>query len=123
MPAGNYNFTIEQGSSFKLALIYKNSNNVAIDLTGWQASLIWLTNLNTNYIYSTNNPDNSLYSFVLNQTTGSISLKIPAKQTKLFEFTTASYYLELVSPSELYLGGGKEIIRLIYGTVTVLPSL
>lgn len=44
MAASKYDFSIEQGTSFKLSLRYKDAAGVPIDLTGWCARLIWKTN-------------------------------------------------------------------------------
>ena len=38
----------------------------------------------------------------------------------MFEFNKAKYDLELESPQDMYVGGGKEIIRLIFGTVKII---
>jgi hypothetical protein len=39
MAASKYDFAIEQGTSFRLSLIYKDVNNTPINLTGWCARL------------------------------------------------------------------------------------
>ena len=44
MAASKYDFAIEQGSSFKLSIIYKDANGIAIDLTNYCARLVWKTN-------------------------------------------------------------------------------
>lgn len=119
MPASKYDFSIEQGASFKLSLIYKDSNNVPIDITNWCARLIWTTEENATQVFSTNNNDHSIYKFTISGTEGKILLQIPANTTNLFSFSKAKYDLELESPEEMYAGGGKEIIRLIYGTIKI----
>lgn len=43
MAAGKYDFSIEQGSSFRIDFIYKDSNKNPVDLTNWCAQLIWKT--------------------------------------------------------------------------------
>ena len=45
MAASQYDFKIEQGSSFRMSLIY-NSNGTAIDLANYCARLVWKTNTN-----------------------------------------------------------------------------
>ena len=40
MGAKLYNFNIEQGTSFRLALTYKDSGDQIIDLTGYCARLV-----------------------------------------------------------------------------------
>ncbi len=38
MSAGNYDFKIEQGTSFRMSLVYKDANGDPIDITNWCAS-------------------------------------------------------------------------------------
>ena len=117
MSAGQYDFSIEQGSSFKLSLIYKNNSQVPIDLTGWCARLIWTTDEGSVQTFSTTNIDYSVYKFEIFGSEGKLLLQIPASTTNLFTFATAKYDLEIESPNEMYAGGGNEIIRLLYGTI------
>lgn len=117
MPASQYDFSIEQGSSFKLSLIYKNNSQVPIDLTGWCARLIWTTDEGSVQTFSTTNVDYSVYKFEIFGSEGKLLLQIPATTTNLFTFATAKYDLEIESPNEMYTGGGNEIIRLLYGTI------
>lgn len=120
MAASKYDFSIEQGSSFKLSLVYKDDNNNPIDLTNWCARLTWKTNTNTTQTFSTENIDYSVYKFIIEANIGKITLLIPATTTNSFLFNTAKYDLELQSDDDLYTGGGKSIIRLLYGTVTIV---
>lgn len=119
MPASKYDFSIEQGTSFKLALTYKDSNNTPIDITNWCARLIWKTEDEVTQIFSTTNIDHSIYKFEIIGTDGKLLLQIPANTTNGFVFNKAKYDLELESPHDMYNGGGKEIIRLIFGTVKI----
>jgi hypothetical protein len=119
MPASKYDFSIEQGSSFRLSLVYKDSNNNAIDLTGWCARLIWTTNKNVTQTFISTNIDFSTYKFTIEELIGKLTLLIPADTTNSFNFNTAKYDLELQSDDDLYVGGGKNIIRLLYGTITI----
>ena len=65
MAAGKYDFTIEQGSSFKLSLIYKDSSEIPINITGWCARLIWTTSKGIVQVFSTTNVDYTLYKFTI----------------------------------------------------------
>ena len=47
-------------------------------------------------------------------------MQFPASVTNNFLFDSAKYDLELESPSAMYTGGGKEIIRLIFGGVKII---
>ena len=120
MAASKYDFSIEQGSSFKLSLVYKDDNNNPIDLTNWCARLTWKTNTNTTQTFSTENIDYSVYKFSIEPLIGKITLMIPASTTNSFLFNAAKYDLELQSDDDLYVGGGKYIIRLIYGTINIV---
>ncbi len=119
MPASQYNFAIEQGSSFRMNLIYKDDNGNIIDLTNWCARLTWVTNRNTTQVFNTTNLDYSVYKFTITGNEGKISLLIPAETTNNFEFNTAKYDLELQSPDDLYVGGGKYTTRILYGVISI----
>jgi len=119
MGASKYDFTIEQGSSFKLALVYKDSNGDPMDLTNWCARLIWTTNNNINQTFITTNTDYSVYKFTIEPDNGRLVLMIPPETTNSFTFNTAKYDLELQSDEAFYSGSGNDIIRLLYGSVTV----
>lgn len=119
MAASKYDFTIEQGSSFKLALVYKDSNGNPVDLTNWCARLTWTTNNNVNQTFITTNSDYSIYKFIIEPANGRLVLMIPPETTNTFSFNTAKYDLELQSDEDFYSGSGKDIIRLLYGSITV----
>jgi hypothetical protein len=120
MPASKYDFSIEQGTSFKLSLIYKDSTGTPINISNWCARLIWITDEGVTQVFSTNNNDYSIYKFTIDGSAGRILLQIPAATTNSFTFLKAKYDLELESPEDMYVGGGKEIIKLIYGTVKIV---
>lgn len=120
MPASKYDFSIEQGTSFKLSLTYKDPNGNPIDINNWCARLIWITDEGITQAFSTNNTDHSIYKFTIDGSNGKLLLQLPAATTNLFTFLKAKYDLELESPNDMYSGGGKEIIRLIYGTIKIV---
>jgi len=119
MPASQYDFTIEQGSSFRLSIVYKDSNGNPIDLTNWCARLVWTTNANINQTFISTNIDYSIYKFTIEALLGKLTLLIPPSTTNGFTFNTAKYDLELQSDEDFYNGGGKDKIRLLNGTVTI----
>lgn len=119
MAASKYDFTIEQGSSFKISLIYKDQNGNPINLTGWCARLIWKTNTNITQTFSSDNIDHNVYKFTIDDPNGKLTLMMPSSTTNSFNFNTAKYDLELQSPDDLYAGGGKFTTRLLFGTVSV----
>lgn len=119
MAATKYDFNIEQGSSFRLSLVYKDANGDPIDLTNWCARLVWITDKNASQTFITTNLDYSVYKFSIDALLGKLSLMIPADTTNNFTFDTAKYDLELQSDDDFYVGGGKNIIRILYGTITI----
>ena len=120
MAASKYDFSIEQGTSFKISLIYKDSEGNPINLTNWCARLIWKTNNGNTQTFATDNLDYSVYKFTLDEPAGKLTLLIPADTTNSFNFTTAKYDLELQSPDDLYDGGGKYTTRLLFGTINLV---
>lgn len=120
MAASKYDFAIEQGTSFKISLIYKDANGDPINLTNWCARLIWKTNTNITFVFSSENPDHNVYKFEIDPSAGKLTLMIPSNTTNSFNFNTAKYDLELQSPDDLYSGGGKYTTRLLFGTVTIV---
>lgn len=127
MPAAEYNFSIDQGSSFRLSAIYKNANEEVINITNWCARLVMKTeykdiakkSLSTTKIYSTTNIDYTLYKFYIDGPNGKIVLLLPSDVTNSFDFDSAKYDLELQSPDEFYADGGNYTIRLLYGVITI----
>ena len=121
MAASLYDFNIEQGSSFKLTLIYKDANNNPVDIRNWCARITWTTNIGDTTTFTTENSDSSLYKFeIVNDDSGTIIWEIPADKTNLYTFKNAKYDFELQSATDIYTGGGKFTSRILYGTATIL---
>lgn len=118
MSAGNYDFKIEQGTSFTLSLIYKDSTGNPVNLTGWCARLVWKSNSGTE-TFSTET-SNSDYRFDIDEINGKLILQFPASTTNNFSFTNAKYDLELQSSDDFYNGGGKYTTRLLSGTISIV---
>lgn len=119
MAAGKYDFVIEQGTSFKLAFIYRDSTGNPVDLTDWCARLIWKTSSGNTQIFTTSNIDLSVYKFYIDGPEGKVVLLLPANTTNNFTFSEAKYDLELQSPDDLYNGGGKYTVRVLVGTIAI----
>ena len=77
MPATKYDFSIEQGTSFRLAITYKDSSKNPIDITDYCARLVWITNTGQTQVFSTENTDFSLYKFTVGGVNGQIILMLP----------------------------------------------
>lgn len=120
MAATKYNFKIEQGSSFRLSLVYKDNNNNIIDLSNYCARLTWKTNYGDDFTFTSTNVDYSLYKMNIDGPSGTITLLIPASTTNNYSFDEAKYDLELQSPQDLYSGGGKYTIRILYGSIAII---
>jgi hypothetical protein len=120
MAASRYDFSIEQGSSFALSIVYKDGDGNIIDLTGYCARLTWKTNNGTTQVFSSLNMSSSEYSFSINVALGKIAFMLPAETTNNLDFKTAKYDLELQSDTDLYVGGGKQTDRILYGLISVV---
>ncbi|NBX98200.1 hypothetical protein EBQ81_05060 [bacterium] len=120
MAAKQYDFSIEQGSSFRLSLTYKDANDAIIDLTGYCARLTLKVSNNEYKVFTTLNNDYSEYKFVIDAAQGGLTLLLPASTTNNYTFSNAKYDLELQSPVDLYNGGGKQTIRVLYGTISIV---
>ncbi len=126
MPAGTYNFTIEQGASFGLSLTYANSSGVPIDLSGFQcARMQWNANDGSIHQFTTSNTNNNLYLFEFGTplSSGIINFKLPASITGGYDFNSATYDMELESYAVFYSGGGPQVIRLLQGSITIEPEI
>jgi hypothetical protein len=120
MAASKYDFAIEQGTSFKLSLIYKDANGTPVNLTDWCARIVWKTNTGIIQTFSSDNIDHSVYKFTIDDTHGKLTLLLPVSTTNGFNFNTAKYDLELQSPEDIYAGGGKYTTRLLFGTISIV---
>jgi hypothetical protein len=120
MAASKYDFAIEQGTSFKISLIYKDADGNPVNLTNWCARLIWKTNTNMTQVFSSDSTDYGVYKFIIDPIVGKLTLMIPSVTTNSFAFNSAKYDLELQSPDDLYGGGGKYTTRLLFGTVSIV---
>lgn len=121
MPAATYNFSIEKGTAFVISFEYQNNNNAPINLTNWVARLRWKEDQAEPTIRTfVTTTRNSLYEFTIQPLIGKILLKIPASQTAQYNFTRATYDLELQEPNDLYDGGGKKVFRILEGSITLI---
>jgi hypothetical protein len=122
MAATQYDFKIEQGSSFRMSLIYKDSDGNPIDLTNYCARLVWKTNTNKTQSFTTENVDFTKYKFYIESAVdGKLTLLFPANTTNVFDFTSAKYDLELQDKnSQLYTGGGAETFRILFGNINIV---
>ena len=120
MSAQQYNFSIEQGSSFELTITYTDNNGSPIDLTGWCGRIVVSRDDNIIDTFLTTNVDLSLYKFSMDAPNGKLFLQIPATTTNEYVYNIGKYDLELESDQDIYSGGGKDIKRLLYGDITII---
>ena len=107
---------IEQGATVNISLAYKDSNNIPVDLTGYNARMKirdnYADSATTTYfaLSSSLAPDGT--GITLGGTSGTIGIFISAASTSVVSFDTAYYDLELVTGS-----ANPIVTRLIQGTV------
>lgn len=122
MAAGNYSFTIEQGTTVNLEVQYTDVDNLPIDLTGYtgrmQIKSGFANDRPTTYATLTSTlADNGTGLNFSGSTgemplaSGSIGVYISAEDTSAFTFTKAKYDLEITS--------GSVVTRLLEGVVTL----
>jgi hypothetical protein len=120
MAAGKYNFTIEQGTTVKLDLAYKDASGSAINLTGYSGRMQirpdYADNTTTSYIYLSSSlaADGTGLNFSgsngLNPpASGTIGINISAVSSSALNFETAYYDIEIES--------GSIVTRLLQGTI------
>jgi hypothetical protein len=109
MPAGRYNFTIEQGTTFTLNLQYKDSNGVPVDLTGYYGRMQIRPSVSSDTVYltlsSSLNSDGTGLNFsgsngTFPPSSGSIGIHIASCTSSMLNFDGQAYYdLEIYSGS------------------------
>jgi len=112
MAAGIYNFTIEQGATFRRTFKYKNSEGTAINLSGHAVRMQLRTSINaTDTIISLTETQNTNDSVITvgGASNNEIEVVISATDTAAMSFDTAVYDLEI----EL----SQEVTRLLQGKV------
>ena len=113
MTAGIYNTTIDQGSVWSVVLVYTDSNNTPVNLTGYTAAMQLRQNYNSDVADLTLTTANGGISIV--GATGTITINATATQTGLLDPGFYVYDLELTS--------GSNISRLIQGQLTVAEQV
>ncbi len=111
MPAGLYNFTIEQGATFSKTFTYKDAAGVPVNITGFSVRMM------ARREYGDATPLISLSTTlggitITEGAAGQFRLDISATGTAALDFTQARYDLEIVD-----LAG--RVIRLLQGTITL----
>ena len=113
MTAGIYNFTIDQGSTWTLQLVYNDPQGAPINLTGYTAKMQVRRKFDSATAVLTLSTSNGGISITGN--TGTINLIATDEQTGVIEGGLYVYDLELEN--------GGAITRLIQGQVTISPQV
>ena len=112
MAAGTYDIFIEQGATFVKGILWKDSTNVPVNLTGYTARMQFRPSVNSNTVYFSCTTENG--RITLGGALGTINISINADDTAEFEFISAVYDLELESASGFvtrFLEGGVEVSK------------
>lgn len=121
--AANYNFVIEQGSTFYMSFQYTDNLGTIINLTNYQARIsIQPTSPTGDLITYMSDNEDSNYSLLVNGDSGTITWRIPSTTTEGFTFSQAVYDFDLKAPNEVYPGSGSQIIKLLKGTIDIVPG-
>jgi hypothetical protein len=94
--AKDVNFDIIQGDSFILQVDYKDTSNVAINLTGYTATCKVKDSFGGNITCAT---ITEISGITINAVNGTILLNFTPTQTKKFTMPRASFQLQLVAPN------------------------
>lgn len=113
MAAGTYHMKIEKGSTLSLVLTYTDSNDAAIDLSGYAARMQVRKRMNDSNAILEATTENGYLA--LGGNAGTVTVSIPASVTATLDTVEAVYDIELVN--------GSIVTRLIEGTVEVSPEV
>lgn len=114
MTAATHNITIEQGATFTLNLVYKDSAGTPINLSGYSARMQIRRTYTSPSALATFTTQNG--RIVLGTSSGTVAVKGDAALTAALAAKTAVYDLELVNPA-------GDVTRLIRGAVTITPEV
>jgi len=115
MTAGSHDITIEQGATFRLSLIWKDSAGALVDLTGYTARM------QVRRRHSSEDPPalsltSAAGDIVLGGTAGTIVVTAAATVTDDIDFKAGVYDLELEDSTGF-------VTRLVEGSVTITPEV
>lgn len=114
MAAADYDILIEQGATFRLNLVYKDSLGVPIDIAGYTARM------QVRRDYSAPTPLIDLTTenggIALGGAAGTVSVVATDEMTRALPVKPCVYDLELTAPS-------GDVTRLIAGAASVTPEV
>ena len=102
MAAGKYSFTIEQGSTVEIPIIYKDSLGVPVNLTQYSSKMQIRNSYSSSIpiitLSSSLNADGTGLNMA-NAASGAIGIYIASCTSSQFTFDVASYDLDIISGS------------------------
>lgn len=116
MAAGKYSFTIEQGSTVDFSIIYKDSTGTPVNLSEYSSKMQIRPFAGSNDVIVTLSSSLNGDGTGLNMTnavSGAIGIYIASCTSSLFNFTEASYDLDIISGS----GDCPVVNRILEGKV------
>ena len=112
----SYDISMFQGASWDLSLTWKTGSPLApVNLTGWSAAMQVRTEPGSGTVMLELSTGNG--RIVLGGAAGTVNLSLGAGVTEDLEAGMYVYDLEL------YAGGGGQVVRLIMGSITVVPEV
>ena len=116
MAAGTYNISIEQGTTYQLDIVWKDSLATPIDVTGYTSRMQMRTTKADSNVLCELTTENG--RIVMGTTDGKNTLNLRSEVTAGFSFVSALYDLEVISPAAT-----PVVTRLLQGTITVDPEV
>lgn len=114
MAATPYDIEIEAGATFRLPIIWKDGDGVAVNLTGYTARMQIRPVANSPTVLASLTTENG--GITLGGSTGEITLFMAPADTAAITRARGVYDLELQS-------GSGEVTRLLKGCVTISPEV
>jgi FlaG/FlaF family flagellin (archaellin) len=112
--AAVYDITIEQGATFRLSLVWKDSSNVPVNLTGYTARMQVRRSYTDTVIQLAMTTESG--SITLGGSAGTINVVSAAAATEDIAARAGVYDLELMSSDGV-------VTRLVEGKVTIKPEV
>jgi len=110
MAAAQYDILIEQGATFSRTFVWKDSSEVAVDLTGYTARMQIRKTKSGSTVYITATTEND--GITLGGDEGTVLVTIPAADTADLEILRGVYDVELIDSEGV-------VTRLVEGAVEV----
>ena len=110
MPAAEYNFAIEQGTTTVKPFVWKSSDGMPVDLSGYTARMQVRRSVSAPEVLLEASTSNDRIQ--LDPLAGRYTLVLPADVTAAINWTRGRYDIELESPD-------GAVTRLLQGEITV----